>query len=706
MEDQYQDFNSIRSVDERTYPRPIASVYRRCRVTSRQDYGGQHKNLIDLLEVLIKFFAISALAEARLHINNFSDRLPQKEKSLEFLRRPSIGGWVGLLRSLCSFETTPGLRIIPLIAEWYNRSKQEDNRAALQKLAQIEGLNFNTSSKKPHAELLNGLVTYRNKQLAHGARFTDEEMELRLDVLKSVLGYLLDSARFLQQFQLLHIERVEITEKKEYQIEALQLNGSTEEPVNMVSPSEVELHELYLHVSDADVRDFNRSVALSPFLLWKYNEKTKSSELFFYNDAWKTKLEYLSYESGAYFYHKELHRAFEELLSLKLADSGMEDDVSHLSTEERAARAEELYKRATFQSSQSHYEEALEMLEQAAVYERRADIFCQMATIQHELGELNETVEQTVLKALEIDPDNPSALALQSELRREKGEGGNKAVNTAGSSAPVIEHPTLLHALAPPRARKWASLFWFILGAGFYSLAALVEWFWGDPHFSLICMMVLALYTGVVVMVSIARRVTITVRVPLSLQLDSMRLNRFNEWFKDEMDLIFGKYSYTPRGTLAVTASMRTEPFVWTAWAMWTVVLSVGAIYLTEAVGPFIFTTLRIAVVLLLWGIGFAAARTVIGLLFFMYHYGELSLKPMISRLANEGLRAFAPIMLLLVVGGTVTFGLLILVALEGVQIAGYYDFYFLAEATALILALSFGLPIMLQRSGKMARQK
>ncbi len=109
----------IKGVVEASYPTPIASVFRRCRVASREDLGGRHKNVVDLFEVFTKFLCIVQLQEGRPSIPNLKDRLPQKEKTLAFLKRPSLGGWIGLLRMLCGLK--PGAtepKWMPKIAEW------------------------------------------------------------------------------------------------------------------------------------------------------------------------------------------------------------------------------------------------------------------------------------------------------------------------------------------------------------------------------------------------------------------------------------------------------------------------------------------------------------------------------------------------------------------------------------------------------------
>jgi len=101
---QFLTFDMIKNDVESNYPTLIATVFRKCRISSEADTGGRHKELIDLYEVLLKFLCVVLLQEARQVFPNFRDRLPQGGKTLEFLKRPSLGGWVGLLRILSITE--------------------------------------------------------------------------------------------------------------------------------------------------------------------------------------------------------------------------------------------------------------------------------------------------------------------------------------------------------------------------------------------------------------------------------------------------------------------------------------------------------------------------------------------------------------------------------------------------------------------------
>mgnify|MGYP006934463088 CR=1 FL=1 len=99
-------FEDLQQRIEQEYPRVIAGVFRKCRVEKTEDLGGQHKNLIDLFEALLQFLCVVELQECRAQLSSLKVRLPQKEKTLEFLERPSTGGWMSLLRTLSKLDLT------------------------------------------------------------------------------------------------------------------------------------------------------------------------------------------------------------------------------------------------------------------------------------------------------------------------------------------------------------------------------------------------------------------------------------------------------------------------------------------------------------------------------------------------------------------------------------------------------------------------
>lgn len=154
-------FADVKDVVESHYPLPLAAVFHCCRVTAPENLGGRHKSLIDLFEVFVKLVCICQLQEARGLFPRLREMLPQREKSLEFIRHPSLGSWVGLLRTLSDLmPELPKDSWISRIAYWSHVSKTDGSSTALQSLAEIKVVNVEKRSRRPHLELCNALVSY------------------------------------------------------------------------------------------------------------------------------------------------------------------------------------------------------------------------------------------------------------------------------------------------------------------------------------------------------------------------------------------------------------------------------------------------------------------------------------------------------------------------------------------------------------------
>ncbi|MBW2704229.1 MAG: hypothetical protein JRF33_25695, partial [Deltaproteobacteria bacterium] len=503
-------FDALKKTVEAEYPGPLASVFRRCRVASKEDLGGRHKNLVDLFEVFIKYVCIVQLQEARVLLPDLASRLPQKEKSLEFLKRPSLGSWIGLLRILSKLDTDAvESRWLKQISEWYFEPKNENSASALSQLNQIEGVKYEKRTKTPNAEICNALVSYRNKHLAHAANLRSEELEKRLPILESVLSYLINSASFLSEMVPFYVDRIEVAENSQWKIQATKLMGATEEPVSYRCAEKLELSEIYL--SDSSGGEISSApISLGPFILWQMNADLKRSEAFFYNDAWRTKLEYLSYLSGSYYYHKELHEGFSELIKLKLKPGAEEDAYRDMAPEERSLKAEELFKRAMLQVSEGRLEDALEAFEHSAEFERRPGTFFELAKVQRTLGDPDEAVLQTLGYCFDLDPSHKKALTFRTEI-----DGATEGQTLeAPDDESENERITFFHALTPKRFRRIAVPWWLALVLTWYGFSFVFDLFWGSPENLPSVVLIWAGVTAVVFTISIGKTLLDGLKLP------------------------------------------------------------------------------------------------------------------------------------------------------------------------------------------------
>ncbi|MBI3039646.1 hypothetical protein HYY75_11490, partial [bacterium] len=321
-------FSQISATVKSRYPAPIAGAFQKLRNTPEEDLGGRQKSLIDLFEVFIKFLTVLFLQEARKGISNLREMLPQREKTFEFLKKPSLGSWIRLLRTLSEIETPLKSVWISPIAKWFKTPKSQEFREVFQRLEGIPNLNFEPKSKTPIAEICNSLVTYRNKY-AHGAHILPEEMERRLLIVEHVIAVLLSSASFLEDFPLVHVEKIELAPDDSWKVHSTKFMGNQVELFTFTTVEKLDLFEVYSQAPRTS--DQQLLLKLSPFMLCRAAEGMMQKEIFLFNSAGRSDLEYLSYSSGNYYIHKELLSDFNDLVELKFKPGQEEDRFKSLS---------------------------------------------------------------------------------------------------------------------------------------------------------------------------------------------------------------------------------------------------------------------------------------------------------------------------------------------------------------------------------------
>jgi tetratricopeptide (TPR) repeat protein len=699
-------FEDIKTEVETRYVRPIANVFRRSRIMGQDDLGGYHKCFIDIFEVLIKFICIVYIQEARKIIPNLKERLPQKEKTLEFLRRPSLGGWISFLRILCNIELGNVKPIwIDKIQNWYHEPKNAVNYEVPLLFDQLEGINYEKRTKTPNAEICNALVSYRNKFLAHAANIRPEELKRRFPLLEKIMAYLLKSLSILGEMILFHTKKIEVAEdNKQWSIQASNLIGVSEEPVTFICQDKLDLSDIYLAES-IDEKTKKPPISLGPFLIWHVNEELKRPEIYFYNEAWRTKLEYLSYYSGSYYYHKELHSGFKDLITLKLKPGMEEDTYRFMSPEDRAGQAEKYFKRAILLEEQERLEDAIETLEQSAEYERRPETFLAMAKIQSKLGDPSEAVKQTLQNCLDLEPDNKGAITLYAELETQK-EKKQKIPSISDERPDQIKYSTFFHALTPSRFRNHAKIFWFMLLFVWYMFSGIIEYTSGFKE-DILSIVTIYIFTIIVVetvitLSSIYKRLYI----PLSLQLDSMRLARFQKWFDAKSEAIFGKYVYQG-SKFKLMESFKREKFYYLLLILFVLTLSISAFLVTTSQRfPLLLMVTRCVGIVLFIIVAFPGVRFIIASTIFVYDYSRLSLKPMLTKINDDGIRSFGRILTSTIIRVAIAYSTLWISAFILIKMSAYYDFLFLGMTTILCSIWSIGLPLTLSHVARESKIK
>lgn len=697
-------FKEIRSAVESRYPQPLAQAFRRYRVSPAADLGGRHKMLIDLFELFMKFLCIVELQEGLQCNRNFRDRLPQKDKTLEFLRRPSLGGWVGLLRTLSELEGAQTIELpwTKTISEWYLHGQDEQSATMLALLGELGTVEFNRKNKQHRAEIINALVTYRNKNLGHGAHSGGEEVGRRLQILEQVVAYLLDSANFLGNMSLIFTEGISVAEGNRWTTEAKELRGMAEEPLSFVLGLQLHFHELYLCGPTAQIEQL-QPIAIGPFAVWQLNEASKQHEMYVFNDAWRTKLEYLSYSSGAYYYHKELHEEFRNLLHLEIAAGGEASVLEDLPPEQRAERAEHHFKLGVHLAVQGKLEDAAGQLEHSAMYERRARTFLELARVQRQLNDPAEAIRHTLQNCLDMEPDNAEALALVIEVE-DKGRTAQPVASADTVAPDQFKCPMFVDAFTSRRLRSLGWLWWAALMVAYYTVSAIVEMAFGERVFvvslggMLVCTLVFT--SGL----TLARPLFLWLRYPLSLQLDGMRLERFEQWFRAQAGRVFGDLRFE-NGKFQLGETIRAEPLFWLGSVGWllaiellilvgTASFSQNPVILAKRIVDFFFVIMWL----------YPCVRYIVCTTGFIYNYSQLSLKPMLTKINDEGMRSLGSLMAFNIGLACLAFVSYFLPASFTHRGRIYSDIVVLLVIWVIVLIWSIGMPLMVRRAARRAK--
>lgn len=698
-------FNDIKSTAENSYPLPIAHAFRRFRIADPNDMGGRHKLIIDLFELLVKFLCIVQLKEGLNKSANYIEKLPNREKTLEFLKRPSLGGWLGLMRSLCLIASeNVNLKIGRIIHDWYFSQADEESANIMGLLDELGDISYNKKNRKHKQELTNALVNYRNKNIGHGVHSNKEILKERLDILEQVLAYIMNSATFLSEINLVVVEGVVLSEGNKWQINCQELRGLTLEPFQFYADKPINLNEIYLIDGIKASESLVSSISLEPFAIWKFNEQQKQNEVYLYSSSWKTKLEYISYSSGAYYFHKELHVEFRKLLSLELADGLEEQDFENISEEKKSNLSYELLKKGLALAQYGKLEDAIAYLEQSVLYERRSETFVELARLHHQLGDSEETIQHIIQQCLDIDPDNSMALDFLEKFMRHDSEKRTKRITDDDSKK---EFFTIYDAMFPPGFRPYV---FPLIGAAIMIVAATFGYYEYQHTFDkktfVLYLAGLVFIPAIWVFITTPKKME-SIRLPLSLQLSSMRLNRFNAWFDSQIQNICGKFIYNKDGTLDVVKSINSERTFLLIMLPFLAIVSALIFYSTES------NLLPPNIQIVRWIVSIGSSVVIyIGLRFvytitvFVIRFSNLPLKPLVSNLNNDGFRSLGSFL----VANIATLMLFIMAAWTalGFVLQGDPGIDLVALLITVIVGLvwSAGLPFSLYRAGKEAKNQ
>ena len=724
MSESYTKIDRGKLIIENSYPNPIAVVFRRYIHSDPDDLTGRLQSLINLSEVFVKFLCIVQLQEGRKYIPDFKDKLPDGAKTLEFLRHPSFGHWAGLLRTLSKANLTNSETFwIPKITEWYKQKKNNEISLAVKNLREYQGNKTNSISKNPIAEICDILPNIRNDSFAHGARLTKEVIIKKLHLLEDSLTILLKSASFLEEMLVFYVDKVEKAKNNKWLIHAKKLEGAFDVPVRYSYQNELELEEVYLSKKVENELEEN-IITLTPFLLWRVNEAEKNYEMYFYEDILPTKLEYLSYASGDYYLHQELHSAFSDLINLKVEPGNEQNKQLSITEDERIERAENLYNRALIFLQQGRFQNALDYLEQALFYQRRADIFLKMAEVMSELEDHPKEIKQLLQKCLEIEPENLRAQSLLSQLVENderidfQFEGGeseklNNQTNYVERKSLQGIHPedeiqlnkfNVFHLFCPQILVKFAALFWSLLICGWYSTSAIIELSVGHTLQTIAILLQLLCCLAIIFAAITIRSWVENLRYPLKAQVDSKEKSRFDKWFDRQIVLIFGTFCIDNQ-RIQIIPSIKREKWLYIGAVVWIVVMSTAALFFTLSYKiSTILLIKRFVDYAIIFAFLYAGARYTIAITIFVYRFSKLSLKPMLTKINIDGVRSLGPFIAFNIVLATFIYFILHLSFALTYTNPFLGDLFFLCIGTSIIAVWTIAFPYQLRRALQSAK--
>lgn len=685
-------FDQIRAKVEGSYPNPIATAFRRYCQASSHDLTERHKLLLDCFELLVKFLCAIQLIEGRESVPNFTQALPLRSQTLDFFKKPMTGEWVGLLRDLCQLNLKGAKpRWSQRISEWYLQPRNESNGWAVELFRQRYNL-AEKSTAPPIFVICNSFTNPRN-DFTHLPVGSEAERKEALATLESVLAFVFDSASFLSESQLFAVAETRRTEEGEFRIDAHLLNGINDENREFIHQKLLEPNWVYLTAA-FDQQPTEPVIRLTPFFLWEHGDEKVRGQMFSLVKANKGKLKYASFASGADYEtdSPRLNTLLTDLTSLELQPDFEAGPHIRLPREVRADFAKNLYARALILIDYKYYEQALKYLTNAAAYEKRPEILAKMAAVMKELKEPTEDIREILQQSLDLDATNAEAQQLLATLAEDNYHGFNHR-------APLTELPlrkTVFHHFCPRRLKDHAITFWSVIIVGWYSVSALIEFTSGNPERAVATTLAMLCCLAVVFGAALLRPWAERLRTPLYRQLDLMKEERFNEWFDEQLRMLFEPFSFYDQRP-QVRKNRRILYLLGVAWMLSMVG---GATFFSQAyLAPPPLMLKRVVDYALLFAVLYPGAQYTIAITLFVYHFSNLSLKPTLTKMSNDGVRHLGPFVAFNIVFGTLIYSLIHLSFAIGFTNPFRIDLLFLFVGTGITAVWTIAFPFQLRRS-------
>jgi hypothetical protein len=686
-------FADIRDKVEGSYPNPIATAFwRYCEAPSR-DLIARHKSLLDQFELLVKFLCAIQLAEGRRSIPNFSQGLTLRSGAVDFFKNPGLGRWTGLLRELCELDVKgPKPFWSQKISQWYSQRRDGTNGWAVELFQQ----RFNLAQKStgpPIAVICNSFTNPRN-DFAHLPSGTEAETKEVVAILESVFAFVFDSASFLSNSQIFGVKETRLMADGRYQIDARLLNGINEQSREFVHQELLAPNWVYLPNSVTQ-QPAGPVIPLTPFLIWQRGDEKTRGEMFVLAKASKGKLVYASFLTGKP--HEEtdprLSNVLTDLTSLESQPDFDESDYRHVRQDVRSDIAQTLYSQALRLIDYKYFEQALRFLQNAASSEKRPEILISMARVMTELKEPPEEIKEILQQCLNLDPGNAEAQALLATVAGDNSQ----ALREQPAALPDLPlRKTVFHHFCPRLLKNHAITFWSVIFIGWYSVSALIEFSNHNPERAVATTLAMLCCLAVVFMAALLRPWAERLRTPLKRQLDQMKEQRFNEWFDEQLRMLFEPFSlHDNRPKIR-----RNRRILYLLGLVWMVSMVGGAMFFSQAyLAPLPLMIKRLVDYFVLFAVLYPGAQYTIAITLFVYHFSNLSLKPTLTKMSNDGVRHLGPFVAFNIVFGTLIYSLLHLSFAIGFTNPFRIDLLFLFVGTGITAVWTIAFPFQLRRS-------
>jgi len=625
------------------YPTPIASIISKYYKLPVDKLYDRHSVLCDLYESTVKLISIIAIKEGLIIDKFIKQRFP---KGMDFLKHPALGHWVSIIRAFCEDNHEYPASFLKEIRDWYKSEKPSNE--ILQSFKMLPEITF--PKGKPAVEgIIDSLVTYRNKVWkGHGAVIVNEKSLLgRVDALEKIIHFILQEATFLRELNLFYTSEVKKTGDNGFEASATSLKGIDGSSANYVfdSPDPYEIYAAY-----SSERSLSKTpVKLSPLLEYQRNNKDEL-QIYYFNDAKKTKLEYLCYYDGSFYYHKEINKELEEVFNIRL-EKGYDTEAHFINTlpeDERKQKSNYFLEKGTELHKKGNYEGAIIAFEDALEWHRNSDAIILMCKSMLANEEDKTYVLNILENAFEMDPSNAKAKQLKERI-----ESGKHIEEESE------EHLSYFDVILPDPWRKfpmisYAVILLVLFGAGASILIL------SDPAntlthavFSVLCLaQSIILYVGL----TASRKNFLDSYFPLLRQQANMNIDKFKVWYETRFNRIFGHFARLTDSSLqkklfsgklswSWKPALEQEKLFFGLSGAFVIIFSLNQINIQVLYDKsMVVAVVRFMQTALMWMFLPPVLRYLIVSTFFIKDYSQKELKPVVSSVKDNGFTALSGI--------------------------------------------------------------